>query len=207
MTTPPPPEDGSPRVAARRGRFAWRPTLRAFHRDLGYLAVGLTVIYAISGLAVNHIADWDPNFRNYRTVSELGTGLPRDADAAATEALRRLKIRERATGVYRAGPEQLEIRVGERLISVNPVTGRAVEQGRKPRALVRLANWLHLNRGKRAWTIIADLYAVGLLCLAITGIFMLPGKKGIAGRGAVLVLLGIAIPIIYVLISGGPGGR
>ncbi len=35
----------------------WRPTLRALHRDIGYLAVGLTFVYAASGLAVNHIED------------------------------------------------------------------------------------------------------------------------------------------------------
>src|SRR5690606_41194055 len=45
----------------RRG-FRWRPWLRAIHRDVGYLAVGLTFVYALSGLAVNHIQDWDPNF-------------------------------------------------------------------------------------------------------------------------------------------------
>ena len=27
------------------------------HRDVGYLVVGLTLIYAISGIAVNHIDD------------------------------------------------------------------------------------------------------------------------------------------------------
>ena len=49
----------------RPRRLRWRPWLRALHRDIGYLAVGLTVVYALSGLAVNHIGDWDPNFDNY----------------------------------------------------------------------------------------------------------------------------------------------
>ena len=40
----------------------WRGWLRAIHRDLGYLAVGFTLIYALSGIAINHIKDWDPNF-------------------------------------------------------------------------------------------------------------------------------------------------
>jgi hypothetical protein len=33
---------------------------------------------------------------------------------------------------------------------------------------------------------------------------MLPGKKGIAGRGAILVGIGVAIPLLYVWLSGGP---
>ena len=41
---------------SRRFRIRWRPWLRAIHRDVGYFSVGLTFIYALSGLAVNHIA-------------------------------------------------------------------------------------------------------------------------------------------------------
>ena len=47
---------------ARRKRFSWRRWNNILHRDFGYLAVGLTLIYAISGIAVNHIDDWNPNY-------------------------------------------------------------------------------------------------------------------------------------------------
>ena len=40
----------------------WRKWNNIVHRDLGYLCAGLTVIYVISGVAVNHIADWNPSF-------------------------------------------------------------------------------------------------------------------------------------------------
>jgi hypothetical protein len=33
---------------------------------------------------------------------------------------------------------------------------------------------------------------------------MLPGRRGILGRGGIFVLIGIAIPIAYVQLSGGP---
>jgi hypothetical protein len=33
------------------------------HRDLGYVCVGLTLVYAVSGVAVNHVRDWNPNYR------------------------------------------------------------------------------------------------------------------------------------------------
>ena len=32
---------------------------------------------------------------------------------------------------------------------------------------------LHLNRGKKAWTYVADTYAVILLYLAVSGLFMI----------------------------------
>jgi hypothetical protein len=34
--------------------------------------------------------------------------------------------------------------------------------------------------------------------------FMIAGKRGIVGRGAVFVLIGAAIPAAYVVLSGGP---
>ena len=35
---------------------------RVTHRDIGYLIAGLTIIYAISGIALNHKHDWNPNY-------------------------------------------------------------------------------------------------------------------------------------------------
>ena len=194
---------GTPR-RARRSRFAWRPLLRSLHRDTGYVAVGLTLIYALSGLAVNHIADWDPNFRSYATTYELHQPLGSDDRAAATTVLQRLGIHSSPTRLYRAAPDQLEIRLDKRVLHVNPQTGRVIDEGQKPRFFLRFANWLHLNRGKKAWTTFADAYAVALLFLATSGLFMLPGKLGLRGRGGVLVLLGAAIPVLYVVLSGGP---
>ena len=33
---------------------------------------------------------------------------------------------------------------------------------------------------------------------------MIPGKKGLKGRGAVIALIGAAVPVAYVVLSGGP---
>jgi uncharacterized protein len=182
----------------RRG-IAWRPLLRAFHRDVGYVAVGLTLIYAISGLAVNHVADWDPNFKNLQLSHEVGGPLPEDDDAAARQVLAKLDVKDTPKEVYREGDE-LEILFEHRTLHVTSATGHVVDEQQQARFFVRFANWLHLNRGKKAWTYFADAYACGLLFLALSGIFMLPGKKGIVGRGAFFVALGIAIPVVYVTV-------
>lgn len=185
---------------ARPPRFKWRPWLRAFHRDIGYVAVGLTFIYALSGLAVNHITDWsdgDPSFKTYSRTHEMGPLVGDDASVA--NALRaRLEIKETPRELYRASPDELEVLFEKRTLHVNTATGHVVDEGQSPRFLLRVANWLHLNRGKKAWTYIADAYAGALLFLATSGIFMIAGKKGLVGRGAFLVLVGIAIPVVYV---------
>ena len=84
----------------------WRGWLRAIHRDVGYLAVGLTVIYALSGLAINHIKDWNPNFHTYektRTIAPIDPAL--DDDAAIALALQELGIKSTPRSTYRAGDE------------------------------------------------------------------------------------------------------
>lgn len=185
-------------------RFALRPWLRAIHRDFGYLGVGLTLVYALSGLAVNHIADWDPNFRQISATHELGRRLAGDPDAVTREVLGALRVSEKPGEVYAAGDDAVDIVLGRRTLHVTPSSGRVVEEGQTPRFVLRTANWLHLNRGKKAWKYVADGYAVILLYLAISGLFMIPGRKGLVGRGALLALLGAALPIGYVVLSGGP---
>ncbi len=185
-------------------RVKWRPWLRAMHRDIGYVAVGLTFIYALSGIAVNHITSWtdgDASFKTYEATHEMGP-LTGD-DAAVAEALvQRLAIKEAPREVYRQSPDELEVLFDKRTLHVNTATGRVVDEGQKPRFVLRIANWLHLNRGKKAWTYVADAYAGGLLVLAMSGMFMIAGKKGFLGRGAVLVGIGIAIPVVYISFAG-----
>jgi hypothetical protein len=187
----------------RPKRFLNRVLLRALHRDLGYLAVGLTLVYAASGLAVNHIGQWDPNFTDFRKVSELGP-LAGGDDAIAGAVAAKLDIDEKPRDVYRASATQLDVTYAHRTVHIDPSTGHVVEEGQRPRLLLRVANWLHLNRGKKAWTYAADTYAAALLFLSISGLFMIKGKKGVVGRGAFFVLAGVALPVAYVTLSGGP---
>lgn len=190
--------------ATRRRKVNVRPWLRALHRDIGYFSVGLTIVYATSGLAVNHLKDWDPNFRQVNRTHQLALPLPSDDDAAAKSALGSLGVHEEPREVYRASPTELDIVFDKRTFHVDTTSGVVHEEGQTARPLLRVANWLHLNRGKKAWTYVADSYAVFLLFLAISGLFMIPGRKGLAGRGAIVALLGAAVPILYVLLSGGP---
>jgi uncharacterized protein len=188
----------------RRRKVNVRPWLRALHRDVGYFAVGLTIVYATSGLAVNHLKDWDPNFSQVNRTHQLKLPFPTDDDAAAKVALGALGVHEEPREVYRASPTELDVVFDKRTFHVDTTSGLVHEEGQAARPLLRAANWLHLNRGKKAWTYVADSYAVFLLFLAISGLFMIPGRKGLLGRGAIVALLGAAVPILYVVLSGGP---
>jgi uncharacterized protein len=198
---------GAPSDTRPQSRFKLRPWLRAIHRDAGYLGVGLTLVYALSGLAVNHIADWDPSFRQVSATHRVPGPLPVDAEQAGKRVLVALHITDTPREIYAAGDDAVEIVLDHRTLHVTPSTGNVFEEGQSPRFLLRAANWLHLNRGKKAWTYVADGYACVLLYLAISGLFMIPGKKGLLGRGAILLLLGASIPVAYVVLSGGPEAK
>ncbi|APR82214.1 Hypothetical protein A7982_07563 [Minicystis rosea] len=189
---------------AKKARLSFRGLSRAIHRDLGHLAVGLTVVYAASGLAVNHIADWEPSFASYQETRELGGPIAGNDDEAAVAVRARLGIADAPRDVYRAAPDDLQLVYDKRTLHVNTQTGRVLDEGQRPRFFLRAANWLHLNRGKKAWTYVADFYAAGLLLLALTGIVLNTGRRGLFGRGGILILVGAGIPVAYVALSGGP---
>jgi uncharacterized protein len=198
-----------PKVPAKveKKRRPWvRGLVRAMHRDAGYLAVGLTVIYALSGLAVNHVADYTDGDANFVKIErDLTLGPIRGDDAAIAEAVRtKLGIKDKPKEAFQTGKDEVQISWDKRTIVVHPSTGALHEEAQEPRFFIRFANWLHLNRGKKAWTYIADTYAIVLLGLALSGLFMIPGRKGLIGRGAVLALVGALIPVVYIQLSGGP---
>lgn len=189
---------GRPPPKTKR-RSNLRRLLRALHRDIGYALVGLTFVYALSGLAVNHVEDWDPSFSHVERVHEVALGA--DQDEAVAAARRALEIDEEPTEVYAITDTEIEVSFERRTLHLDLDHDRIREEAQEPRFLLRAANWLHLNRGKRAWTYVADAFAVLLLFLATSGLFMLPGRKGLIGRGGVLLLLGAAIPVLYVVMS------
>ena len=75
------------------GRLKLRKLIIATHRDVGYFFAGLTVIYAISGVAVNHIDDWNPNYvisTEARSVGQLPAGaneVVAEVEAAGSSAI------------------------------------------------------------------------------------------------------------------------
>ena len=50
----------------------WRRWNNIIHRDLGYLCFGLTIIYVISGVAVNHIHDWNHTYKIEKVKRNIG---------------------------------------------------------------------------------------------------------------------------------------
>ena len=178
----------------------WRKLIIATHRDVGYFFAGLTVIYAISGVAVNHIEDWNPNYVIRTEAVSVGE-LPAGENAVmAAAVLERMDITEEPESVVRMTPEELKIFLDQRTLTVAVPSGELIDEHARRRYAFFEVNYLHLNHGKGFWTWFADLYAVGLLVLACTGIFIITGEKGLGGRVRRLLIAGLAIPLIYLVL-------
>lgn len=178
----------------------WRAWLRSFHRDFGYLAIGFTVIYAVSGIAQNHLEDWgEVSYKSYEETIAIAPIPDATPDAQAIQLVVDKAGLGTPTSSLRAGDEvRLEYASGAK---VSAIGGRITVQGRSQRFFIGAANWLHRARNKHAWKYVADLYAVLLLYLAISGIFMIKGKLGFKWRGAILISIGVAVPVTAVLVG------
>ena len=180
----------------------WRKWNKIIHRDLGYFLVGLTVIYAVSGFATNHLREWDSNFIVDKKIVRLENVSPEIAvdRAFVDDILKQTGETENYKSHFRAAPNHLQIFVKGGMIHVDMTIGQAVIERKRNRPVLGEFNFLHLNHAGRIWTWIADFYAVGLFLLAITGLFVLKGKKGLKGRGKWFTLAGILVPLIFLLI-------
>jgi uncharacterized protein len=175
----------------------WRRLNNVLHRDIGYLAVGLSVVYGVSGLAVNHKADWNPSYRVEKTVRQIGPVRATDREGMIREAVERLDLHQPPRSAFRPNPDTLQLFFREATYSIDLPSGAVVVEGARPRPVLFEVNQLHLNTPRRAWTIVADAYAIGLVVLALTGMFVLKGRTGITGRGAWLTALGVLLPTAY----------
>lgn len=177
----------------------WRKWNNIIHRDLGYLCFGLTILYVISGIAVNHIHDWNPTYSIERVNSsvDLSKINPTDNNAVTLTVLGELGETAPLKNIFRVDPNTLKIFVVNNNITVDIEKQMVYQEKSNKRTLLYEANFLHLNHAKKWWTWFADLYALALGILAITGLFVLRGKKGITGRGAWLSITGLLIPLFF----------
>lgn len=176
---------------------------RTIHRELSYFFSGMVLIYAISGLYMNHRDTINPHYTITRTELRLGT-LPsaEELNRTAVEALlARAGVSERYTKHYfpQAGHLKVFLKGGSSF-EANLTTGEALYESLRRRPIVSTMTTLHYNPG-RWWTWFADTFAVGLIVITLSGILMLKGRRGLWGRGGIELAAGILLPIILLLLS------
>jgi hypothetical protein len=174
---------------------------RVTHRDRGYLVAGLTIIYCLSGIALNHKNDWNPNYvfdnRTFTTDIKIDRGtFNKDI---ALKILHSIKVDNAFKTFYFPSGENVTIFIEGGLVKLNADSGKGVIEFITRRPLFYQINFLHYNPGKW-WKYFSDFFCLALITVTITGLFIINGKNGIQKRGAILTIIGILLPLLFLLI-------
>ncbi len=178
-----------------------RKLLRILHRDFGYFIVGMTIVYALSGIFLNHRYDFNPDYKIY--VSEFQTEFKDRTNLTSQEVKSVLQTLEHNV-VYKKqyltnnGLVKVFIENGE--VAIDPETGEGTIYYLQKRPIIFGMNKLHKSTIGTVWKWVSDLMGVILLFVAISGIFILKGKRGFNRWGWWLTFAGFIVPLAFALL-------
>ena len=174
---------------------------RFLHRDLGYLFVGMIIVYALSGIALNHKNDFNPNYIITKEKIKTDNYASKEliSKAEALKILERLDEKGSYKKHYFPKKNFVKIFIHSGSVYINYKTGEGIIEKIKKRPVFFEVNFLHYNPGK-LWVWFSDIFCIALILLAISGLFILKVKNGIKGRGAWLTSIGIIIPVIFLIL-------
>ncbi|MDR0686429.1 MAG: PepSY-associated TM helix domain-containing protein [Dysgonamonadaceae bacterium] len=171
--------------------------LRVIHRDLGFLVVGMSVVYGISGIYLNHLDGKDPAYRTEVGFVQLPPGLSGEKLSEVWKSDPRLPSLKK---VIRIDESHFRLMLEGGVGVYSSLDGHTDYEKHTKRAFVYWINRLHYNKIKD-WSPVADFFAVSLLFLAVSGIFLVKGRRGITGSGKWFLLAGLLIPLLYILLQ------
>ena len=182
---------------------AFRKWSRLIHRDVSYLFAGMILIYALSGILMNHRGDLNPHYSVSRQELRVEADLSDKTKVDKPLVLSLLEpLGEAGNYTKHYFPKDGEMKVflkGGSSLLVNTQTGEAVYESLKRRPLLSDMVKLHYNPTKW-WTIFSDVFAVCLILITITGLVMVKGSKGFWGRGGILFIIGVIIPVLFLVL-------
>jgi hypothetical protein len=180
----------------------WRKLNRAFHRDLGYIFFGMTIIYSISGIVLNHNKPGGDASIVSRSETFNVAAISRD-NFDKTYIFKLLEGKGIAKSEYKSyfflSDKKAMIYLKDGHIELNLPGAEAKLVTIRKRPVLYEFNFLHYNKPKKLWTWVSDIFAGGLIIMAITGLFIVRGKNGIKKRGAILTSIGIFIPLLFLV--------
>ena len=173
----------------------------ATHRDLGYFFSSLIIIYCLSGFALNHVNDWNPDF----IIEKETITIPGDYSTSnlSSELIQEFGKQVNATDfkVYDVpSPGKVKIYYDNASLLIDFTTNSGQYEKIIRRPVYYQSNLLHRN-SIRGWKWVSDIFAGMLIIISVTGLFILKGKKGISGRGKWLIGAGVLLPILVLIIN------
>lgn len=181
----------------------FRKWSRILHRDVSYLFAGMILIYALSGILMNHRSDLNPHYsvevEEFKVTQDL-TDKEKIDKALVLDILQPLDEADNYTKHYFQKDDRMKVFLkGGSSLVVDTQSGAAVYEKLERRFLLSDMVKLHYNPGKW-WTTFSDIFAVSLVLITLTGMVMVKGPKGFWGRGVILFLVGIIVPILFLIL-------
>lgn len=168
----------------------------AVHRDVGYVCASLILAYCLSGIALNHVNEWNPDFVITKDTVVLTRSYTKEEITKDVIAGFGKLVGEDDYKVYDFPiPDQVKIYYDNASLHLNLAAGRGIYEKVSRRPVVYHVNALHLNRLK-GWNWAADAFGFILIVLSLTGLFVLRGRYGITRRGKWLIAAGMLPPLV-----------
>lgn len=181
----------------------FRRYCRTVHFHLSFFFMGVILIYAVSGITMNHLKDFNPKY--YITVNNYTVKrvFPTSHKFNKNEIIQLLKeVGEQDNYIKHFYPNSSTLKVflksGSSYV-LDTQTGNVAYEGIKKRPFFYQLSFLHYNPGTW-WTYFSDLSAVCLILICISGILMNKGKRGLFGIGGIELLAGILIPALALIL-------
>jgi len=163
---------------------------RNVHRELSFFFSGMLLIYAVSGLVMNHRDTINPNYSVEQRRYVVGEPLPARDRLTRDDVVRLLAPLDEADNYTKHYfPESDVLKVflkGGSSLTVRLSDGEAFYEKLTRRPVLGAMTRLHYN-------------PVGLVAIVASGLLLLKGPKGLRGRGGVELAAGIAVPLLFLI--------
>ena len=179
-----------------------RRWFRVLHRDIGYFFIGSALIYGLSGLALNHLKDWNPNYSVEQKffTSSISINKSDSTINGVIELLKEQDLEEEYKKHYYPNKSILKVFLkGGSTLLYDLESGNGEIELLKKRPIFYEVNYLHYNPNEW-WMCFSDLFSVALIFLALSSFFIVKGKHGATGRGGIYIALGFLIPLLMLLL-------
>lgn len=190
------------KIKSESRSLKFRKYCRKIHSHLSFFFVGIILIYAISGLTMNHLKDFNPQYivlnENYFADGKF----PHAHNFTKEDVIKLLEnVGESTNYTKHFYPNNSTMRVfleSGSSFQLNTQTGEVNYEGLKKRPVFNQLSFLHYNPS-RWWTYFSDIFAVCLIIICLTGLFINKSKRGLFGIGGIEIAIGMSIPILFLI--------
>ncbi|WP_404317984.1 hypothetical protein [Malaciobacter canalis] len=195
-------------------KFNLSQTFRKWHRDLGYLVIGITIVYSLSGIMLSfrdlhifekeymltskiekNLKNPEDNFVNSFIKNEEKSNLP--SHVVKKSVIDSLKQVENTDTYIKY---QVSRKKDLKTITYYKNSGEVIYSISAYPTFIKPFIDAHKSSSKDKWLYLSLAYSVILFFLAISAIFMVKGKNGFRQRGVYLTLLGVVLIAFFLYI-------